>query len=325
MCTALNKTIGQFHYFGRNLDLNYEYDESIIVVGRKYPLKFKKIDNIDQHYAIYGVGIKHDNYPFFFDCCNEKGLSFAGLNFPGFAKFNSPQENKINLAPYELPLYLLAKYSSIKDIKKDLEVLNIIDIPYDEHFPVATLHFILADKNECIVLEQTKDGLKIYPNPYGVLTNNPTFDFHVLNLSNYLNITNQEVNNIFLKDFDLTIFGKGLQGRGLPGDSSPCSRFIKATFLLNNIHYDDDYDRNLSQMMHVLNNVSTLVGEVKQSDGSNEYTIYSSMYETTTSTLFLRTYHHYAILKYNLDLNNVDNDDINVINIPKDIIYQNIK
>ena len=324
MCTAATYKTKDF-YFGRTLDYEFSYGDEVTITPRNFEFKFREVDDIKSHYAIIGMAFVTEDYPLYYDAINEKGLAIAGLNFVGNAHYKEKQEGKDNVAQFELIPWILSQCSNVNEARNLIEKMNVLNTPFSDKLPLASLHWIISDSTQSITVESVIDGIKIYDNPVGVLTNNPTFDFHVLNLSNYLNITNQEVNNIFLKDFDLAIFGKGLQGRGLPGDSSPCSRFIKATFLLNNIDYDDDYDRNLSQMMHVLNNVSTLVGEVKQSDGSNEYTIYSSMYETTTSTLFLRTYHHYAILKYNLDLNNVDNDDINVINIPKDIVYQNIK
>ena len=54
--------------------------------------------------------------------------------------------------------------------------INITNIPFNEKMPLAQLHWIIADKNEAITVESIKDGIKIYDNPVGVLTNNPPFD-----------------------------------------------------------------------------------------------------------------------------------------------------
>src|SRR5574344_1651056 len=117
MCTAISYTYKK-HYFGRNLDLNYPVVPSFVFVPRNYEIKFKSLNSLKKHKAIYGIGLAKFNYPFMFDCANEDGLCFAGLNFPSNAVFNKVKDDKINLAPYELCLYLLGKYSSIKEVKE---------------------------------------------------------------------------------------------------------------------------------------------------------------------------------------------------------------
>ena len=131
MCTAISFTTDK-HFFGRNLDLNYNYPQTGIFVPRNYKITFKKEDEISNHFALLGVGIVVSSYPMFFDCINEYGLTFAGLNFPTFAKFNKEIIGKINLAPYELPLYLLSKYKTIEEVKKALENISILDEPFSK-------------------------------------------------------------------------------------------------------------------------------------------------------------------------------------------------
>lgn len=308
MCTAINKQINNNHYFGRNLDLNYPFKESIIVVHSHHPLNFKKVPSLLTHHTIYGIGIVKDNYPFYFDCSNEYGLSFAGLNFPGNAYFYPVDENKINIAPYELPLYLLGKYKTVKEVKEALKNINICDIPYSKDLPLSTLHYIISDYEQSIVIEQTKEKMNIYDNPFNVLTNNPPFIYHSLNVNNYMSLTNKEPVNRFSKDLNLFNYGKAMGAIGLPGDSSPASRFIKATFLLHNIRFNNDDDFNISQMLHILNNVSTLKGECVLDDNSEEYTVYSSMYNLNKKELFIRSYEQGSIYRYKL--NNSINDDL---------------
>ena len=125
MCTAISYTYKK-HYFGRNLDLNYPVVPSFVFVPRNYEIKFKSLNSLKKHKAIYGIGLAKFNYPFMFDCANEDGLCFAGLNFPSNAVFNKVKDDKINLAPYELCLYLLGKYSSIKEVKEALYQLRAV-------------------------------------------------------------------------------------------------------------------------------------------------------------------------------------------------------
>lgn len=298
MCTGVFKNYSSYSYFGRNLDLNIEYNESIILTPRNYPIRLRSTQDITKHYAIYGIGIIQNNYPLYFDCVNEVGLAFSGLNFPGNAFYFPINKNKINVSAFELPLYLLAESSSIKEVKEKLKKINLCDVSFSSSIPLSPLHFLVADKTSSIVIEQTKEGLKVYDNPYGVLTNNPPFSYHTNNISNYLHLSNREPSNLFNSALPLKNYSKAMGAIGLPGDSSSSSRFIKASFLLNNCDLQENNDFNVLQMMHVLNNVSTLKGECILNDESREYTLYSVIYNLNKNEIYLRTYEDNSINKY---------------------------
>ncbi len=309
MCTAIS-FVSKNHYFGRNLDLNYDLPLNVVIVPRNYPISFKACEKIEKHYALYGIGRIKDNYPFFFDVVNEEGLSFAGLNFPGFAYFGEKKREKQNLAPYELPLYLLSKYKTIKEVRIALKGIYLANLPFSKDLPVATLHFIRADKDDCIVIEQTKEGRKVYDNPYRVLTNNPPFEYHRYNINNYRNLTNQEPINRFSDKLPLSAYGKARGAIGLPGDSSPSSRFVKEAFLLQNTVKYKEEEKNISTAFHLLNSVSTLIGESQRQDGSYEYTIYSSIYSLDEKKLYIKTYENSTLQKYSLEKENLDGKEL---------------
>ena len=100
--------------------------------------------------------------------------------------------------------------------------------------PAAPLHWMLADRERCLVLEAVEEGLKIYENPFGVLTNNPPFPYHRENMRNYLNLTAGSPCNRLSEELELIPYGQGLGALGLPGDASPASRFVKTVFLKYN-------------------------------------------------------------------------------------------
>ena len=87
MCTAITYSTKD-HYFGRNLDLEFSYREEVTITPRNYPFAFRKTSRIEQHYALIGMAFVVDDYPLYYDATNEKGLSMAGLNFPGNADSN---------------------------------------------------------------------------------------------------------------------------------------------------------------------------------------------------------------------------------------------
>ena len=125
MCTAVTYTTKN-HYFGRNLDLEYSYKETITITPRNYEFKFRQVENIKNHYAIIGMAYVSDNYPLYYDAINEKGLGMAGLNFPVNADYKEIEIGKDNIAPFEFIPYILSQCSNIKETKELLENINIV-------------------------------------------------------------------------------------------------------------------------------------------------------------------------------------------------------
>ena len=202
MCTCIDfKT--KDTYFGRNLDLEYHFNEKVVVTPRNYEFMLKNGKSFKTKYAMIGMAMISENYPLYAEAANEEGLAIAGLYFPGSARYNNIENNKLSLAPYELIPYFLGLYKSVIELRKDLVNLNIIDIPYNSDLPLTDLHWMISDGKECIVVEQTYDGLKIYDNPVGILTNNPSFDYQLTNLNNYSNLTPYYQNSKFSKNVEL--------------------------------------------------------------------------------------------------------------------------
>ncbi len=174
MCTAISdNTIG--HFLARTLDVERSYGERILGVGRSYALPFLHEATQERHPFIMGVGIERNGYPLFFDALNECGLAMAGLSFPKSAKYLPSQKGKTNVASFEVIPFLLSKCESVGDARALLCDLVVTDDAFSPDLPSTPLHWIIADKNECIVAEPREDGLRIYENPIGVLTNEPPF------------------------------------------------------------------------------------------------------------------------------------------------------
>ena len=185
MCTAITFK-GKDFYFGRNLDYDFSYGEEVVITPRNYQFKFLNGKVFSNHYSLIGMAHVYDGYPLFYDCVNEKGLSIASLNFVNNAKYNDVElKDKDNIAVHEFIPWLLVQCSSVKEVKKLIKKINLINTPFNKSFPVAQLHFLIADKKECITVEPLENGIKIYDNPVGVLTNNPPFDKQLFNLNNY--------------------------------------------------------------------------------------------------------------------------------------------
>ncbi len=294
MCTAATYYTKD-HYFGRNLDLEYSYQETVTITPRNYEFQFRKVEGKKTHYAMIGMAYVMDNYPLYYDAINEKGLGMAGLNFPGNADYKEVVEGKENVAPFEFIPYILSQCETVEDAKKKLENVNLAKINYSDALPASPLHWIISDKEKSITVESVKEGLKVYDNPVGIMTNNPTFDIQMFNLNNYRNLTTESSENRFAKNLDLEMYSRGMGAMGLPGDLSSASRFVKATFTKMNSLSGDSESESISQFFHILSSVYQQRGCVHMGEGKYEITIYSSCCNLDKGIYYYTTYENSQI------------------------------
>lgn len=308
MCTAVT-FLTKDHYFGRNLDLEYHYQEAVTITPRNYPFHFRKAAALNTHYAMIGIATLAENYPLYYDAVNEKGLSMAGLNFPGNAIYQSIRENKDNIAPFELIPWILCQCAYVDEALDKLNKLNLANIPFSKEYPISPLHWILADSNRSITIEPLESGLKIYDNPVGVLTNNPTFDYHIHNLKNYLNLSRDEPENRFAPQLTLKPFSRGMGAFGLPGDLSSPSRFIRAVFTKFNSVCGASEMESISQFFNILGAVAQQAGCVRVGDDF-EKTVYSSCCNTDRGIYYYRTYENSRITAVDMHSEELNRDSI---------------
>lgn len=313
MCTALTYQTNDF-YFGRNLDLHLSYNETVTVTPRSFPFQFRCGKKLDRHYAMIGVATIADGYPLYFDATNEKGLSLAGLNFPGNAVYYSHDDAMDNIAPFELIPWILGQCATVAEAGQLIRQLNLWNTPFNAQFPLSPLHWILADKQQCLVLEPMSDGLKIHENPIGILTNNPPFDYHMYHLTDYMNVTVRSPQNRFSNKISLKPYSLGMGGIGLPGDLSSASRFVKAAFTkLNSLCGESEAD-SVGQFFHILGSVAQQKGLTAVGDNDFEYTVYSSCCNTNKGLFYYTTYENSQISC--VDMWKEDLDDPALVSYP---------
>jgi choloylglycine hydrolase len=261
-----------------------------------------------------------DGYPLYYDATNEKGLSIAGLNFPDNAVYFPKSESKENVAPFELIPYILGSCSSVGEALKKIENINLWNIPFSKEYPLSPLHWMLADKKQCVTIEPMKAGLKIYKNSVGVLTNNPPFDYHMYNLANYMNLTPNQPENRF--GADLKPYSLGMGAIGLPGDLSSASRFVRAAFTKNNSVSGASEEESVNSFFHILTSVEQVKG-LNRVNGEYEYTVYSSCCNADRGIYYYITYNNRQITA--VDMMKEDINGNNLIEFPLNLCQQIIK
>lgn len=313
MCTAISyKT--KDHYFGRNLDLEYSYEESVTITPRNFPLRFRKEREFPKHYAMIGMAYVKEGYPLYYDATNEKGLSMAGLHFPGNAVYLSEKDNKYNVAPFELIPWVLGQCKSVREARELLKNTNLLKMSFDKDLPLSPLHFLVSDKDESIVIEPVEEGIRISNNPARVLTNNPPFAYQMFHLNQYMGLTKKEPMNTFAKELPLEVYSRGMGGIGLPGDLSSTSRFVRVAFTKWNSVSGESEAESVSQFFHILGAVEQQKGCVQLEKKVYEYTIYSSCCNTEKGIYYYRTYEQSGLTA--VDMHREDLDGNKVIAYP---------
>ena len=298
MCTAICYR-SDYSYFGRNLDLHCGYGEGVVIAPRNYEIKMRCEQPIKSHYAMIGMATVADGFPLYYEATNEKGLSMAGLNFPENAVYYRFAEEKSNVSPFELIPWILAQCACIGEAKLLLKKLNLVNINFSEHLPLSPLHWIISDKKCSIVVEPLKDGLKIYDDPFEVLTNNPPFEYHYTNVSHYMGLSIGQAITHFKESIPMKNYSLGLGALGLPGDYSSTSRFIRALFVKENSISEHNEKSNVNQFFHILNSVAMPKGCVQAAEGF-AYTRYSSCCNVDQGIYYYTTYDDFEIASINM-------------------------
>lgn len=299
MCTAATYQTKDF-YFGRTLDYDLSYGEEVTITPRNYAFSFRNGENCNRHYSIIGMACTVKDYPLYYDAINEKGLCMAGLNFVGNAIYRKSMQGRDNIAQFEFIPWILGQCATLKDAKKLLKRINITDTPFSKELPLAQLHWLIADKEGAITVEAVREGLKVYGNPVGVLTNNPPFDQQLFNLNNFMNLSAKSPQNRFSKKISLKPYSHGMGAMGLPGDLSSQSRFVRASFTKMNSVSEDSEEESVGQFFHILGSVEQQRGCCELRDGKFEITLYTSCCNADKGIYYYTTYTNHQITAVNL-------------------------
>jgi len=297
MCTGIRFSDGGGHlYLARNLDWTTDFGERPVMTPTGYAPRspFGAVPSI--RHAVLGMGIVEDDTPLYFDCGNAAGLAVAGLNFPGYAQYAAePVEGATNVAAFELPLWIASQFATVDEVEAALGDVVVVDRPVNDRYPSSLLHWIVGDATRAVVVEQTSAGLQVFDDDVDVLANQPGFDWHHENLRNYLNTSPEFPPERVLGRAHLAPFGSGSFMRGIPGDYSSTSRFVRAAYV--NGHYPTKASEaeNVSRAFHTLQQVAMVDGCAAMDSGEFETTLYTGLFSSRTSTYYWSTYDDHAI------------------------------
>ena len=246
--------------------------------------------------AKYGVvGMNAMSLPYLSDGMNEKGLAAGNLLFPTFAKYQTFEAAKApeTISQFEVLTWILTNFENVDEVRRAIEKVRVVD-GSKKLGGELPLHFVIHDRfGKSIVIEYAGGERKVYDNPIGVFTNSPTFDWHMINLRNYVNLSAVNIPELKLSGTTLKGLGQGSGMIGLPGDFTPPSRFIRMTALSQSALKVKGADDGLNLAMTIINNVDIPEGAVVDvENGKKLYdkTWWTVVADTSRLRYYYRTY-----------------------------------
>jgi choloylglycine hydrolase len=251
---------------------------------------------------LYGfVGVNAAGLPYAADGMNEVGLTVGVLFFPGFAEFQQPSaaQQSMTMNSLDIANYLLGNFKTVEEVRQAMPKIRVVrnaDIEKEFGSPVPIHHIVTDATGASIVIEYTKDGtLSIFDNKVGAMTNSPSYDWHLLNLRNYANLTprgapdNRNINGV-----SLAPFGAGSGMLGLPGDFTPPSRFIRAVAFVNSMEPVEDAAQAVNAAATMLNNFDIPKGLVREGATAEDYHLGYTQWSVIADTSH-RVYYYWTM------------------------------
>jgi len=255
----------------------------------------------------YGfVGANAEGMTAIVDGINDQGLYVGLFYFPDYASYtDATKDNAARaMAPHEYANWLLGNFATVEEVKANFDKVVLVPVIVEAIEQVAPVHFVVHDRSgKSVVIEPLNKSLKIYDNPLGVVTNSPAFDWHMTNLRNYVNLTATNVPPINLGGVRLAQFGQGSGLRGLPGDFTPPSRFVRAVAFSQSAIRSDTAAQAALQAFHILNNFDIPYGAVREVDNGQmhaEATTWTSASDLKNLRWYFRTYDDQSIRSVDL-------------------------
>lgn len=309
MCIAISYH-NKDHYFGRNLDLDVSYGEQVVVTPRNRNFPLRNGREYRNPYALIGMAAVVEDYPLYYEAVNEKGIFMAGLNFPESTVYRAPEEGRDNIAPFELLPWILGQSATLEEAEVLLRRLNLVKWDFRENMPAAPLHYMVSDGERSLVLEATARGMELHENPYHVLSNEPPFQYHSWNMRQYRHLGPDNGAKRFGGDYPLNGYCVGMGAKGLPGDVSSPSRFVRAAFHLANSRCEAHEEACVTQVFHVLESVAMVRGAAITASGSEDLTQTSCCVNGDRGIYYYRTYENSQITAVDLHRCNLDGGEL---------------
>lgn len=301
-CTSIRiKTTDGLVFYARTMEGGELFHSSVSVIpkGTEYQGTLPDGTQAGLNWTTkYGVvGMNTFGLPAISDGMNDVGLAAGNLEFPGFSGYQTfdPAQASNTIAQYEVITWILSNFATAGEVKEAIKGIRVSKGP-EARVGNLELHYTVHDaKGDSVVIEYVKGELQVYDNPLGVMTNSPTFDWHLTNLRNYVNLSATNAKPFTVEGLKDSGFGLGTGMLGLPGDYTPPSRFVRMTELVHSSLPVTGAEEGLNLAMTIINNVDIPIGSVRDSSGKEvtyDRTQWAVVSDLVGKRFYFRTYNN---------------------------------
>lgn len=288
---------------GRTLEFGFPMQSNVLVVPAGKELAGTLPDGgkgltYTSRYAV--VGANALGLTAILDGLNDQGLSVGLFYFPGYASYTpvTAENAKRAIAPHEFGLWVLANFATVDEVREAVKDIVIVPTPTPglggAKGAVAGAHFFIQDKTgKSIAVEPVGGTLKVHDAPLGVMTNAPTYDWHMTNLANYINLSPKDIGEEKLGNTTVSAFGSGAGMLGLPGDFTPPSRFVRAVMFSQAATPNKTAEDAVLSAFHILNQFDIPKGSVVNAavgEPTPEITEWTSVNDLKNLRWYFRTF-----------------------------------
>ena len=312
-CTGIRLIAGDGTVvYARTLEFGTDLDSDVIMVPRGYartgttPQGENGLKWTSRYASLGANGV---GLPYLFDGVNEKGLAAGLFYFPttaGYMSYNPAQASR-TIAPWEVGSWILENFATVEEVKHNIGSVAVAEVVFQKWGFVPPIHYVVHDASgKSIVIEYVDGRLHVHDNVLGVMSNWPTFDWHMTNLRNYVNFSMVNVPPAKVGGLTLTGFGQGTGMLGMPGDFTPPSRFVRAVAYSTSVLPSKTGDEAVLQAFHILNNFDIPKGAAReeQRDGHGnpiaDYTLWTSASDLKARRFYFRTHENSQIRSIDL-------------------------
>ncbi len=310
--------------YGRTMEFGFPLKSAVILIPRHIALHATgpgdKPGALKWTAKYAALGLNALNMPAIIDGMNEKGLVGGALYFPDYAGYADPAKTDPAraLAPWDVLTWALTNFATVAEVKAALPRIAVVGLKEAHLGLVPPLHYVLHDASGAsLVVEPIGGVLKVYDNPFGVMTNAPPFDWQVTNLKNYVKISAINAPPLHIAGQTLTPIGQGSGLLGIPGDPTPPSRFVRVLAYAALAEPQADGIASVRAAEHILNNFDIPRGWVRPRAGDAtqwEFTQWSTIADLTNRVFYVKTYDDQVLRR--IDLKSLNLDAPNLLSAP---------
>jgi choloylglycine hydrolase len=292
----------------------FDLHSNLVVMPRGYGFTAKTPDNTTGltwvgQYGFVGLDAPSLAESMFCDGMNEKGLAIGAFYLPGFTEYQpyDPALASVSMGPDDLIAYLLSTTASVAEARAALAGIRVTPrvSPLLGYPPPAHL-MIVEPSGQALVVEYLKGELTLFDAPLGVITNAPTYDWHEINLRNYINLSPFDLPCRRMDELDFKPLGGGSGMIGLPGDFTPPSRFVRAVAFSQTARPTPTAPETIYELFRILDNFNVPLGAAVReqgvaANGMRSSTIWTTAWDTRNLILNYHTQNNRRVRRFSFN------------------------